>query len=208
MTASFFVAFATFFATVGVADIAFIFAGLTRNYTARQRFVAATRGVLVATGILLFFSFVGNLILDVFGITLPALRVAGGILLLLIAIDMVFARHTGGTGTTTEEEAEGMTREDISIFPLAMPLLAGAGSISAVILFTTGARSDIEFWMVVAALVATLFLAWLALLVAIPIQRVLGLTGMSVVTRVVGILLTALAVQFVFDGVRESGVLG
>jgi multiple antibiotic resistance protein len=208
MTASFFVAFATFFATVGVADIAFIFAGLTRNYTARQRFVAATRGVLVATGILLFFSFVGNLILEVFGITLPALRVAGGILLLLIAIDMVFARHTGGTGTTTEEEAEGMTREDISIFPLAMPLLAGAGSISAVILFTTGARSDIEFWMVVAALVATLFLAWLALLVAIPIQRVLGLTGMSVVTRVVGILLTALAVQFVFDGVRESGVLG
>lgn len=208
MTASFFVAFATFFATVGVADIAFIFAGLTRNYSARQRFVAATRGVLVATGILLFFSFVGNLILDVFGITLPALRVAGGILLLLIAIDMVFARHTGGTGTTTEEEAEGMTREDISIFPLAMPLLAGAGSISAVILFTTGARSDIEFWMVIAALVATLFLAWLALLVAIPIQRVLGLTGMSVVTRVVGILLTALAVQFVFDGVRESGVLG
>lgn len=208
MTASFFVAFATFFATLGVADIAFIFAGLTRNYTSRQRFVAATRGVLVAGGILLFFSFVGNLILEVFGITLAALRVAGGILLLLIAIDMVFARHTGGTGTTTEEEAEGMTREDISIFPLAMPLLAGAGSISAVILFTTGARSDIEFWMVIAALLATLLLAWLTLLVAIPIQRILGLTGMSVVTRVIGILLTALAVQFVFDGVRESGVLG
>lgn len=208
MTASFFVAFATFFATVGVADIAFIFAGLTRNYTSRQRFVAATRGVVVAGGILLFFSFVGNLILDVFGITLPALRVAGGILLLLIAIDMVFARHTGGTGTTTEEEAEGMRREDISIFPLAMPLLAGAGSISAVILFTTGARSDIEFWMVIAALVATLILAWLTLLVAIPIQRILGLTGMSVVARVIGILLTALAVQFVFDGVRESGILG
>ena len=208
MTASFFVAFATFFATVGVADIAFIFAGLTRSYTSRQRFVAATRGVLVAGGILLFFSFVGNAILEIFGITLPALRVAGGILLLLIAIDMVFARHTGGTGTTTEEEAEGMTREDISIFPLAMPLLAGAGSISAVILFTTGARSDLEFWMVIAALVATLLLAWLTLLVAIPIQRILGLTGMSVVTRVIGILLTALAVQFVFDGVRESGVLG
>lgn len=208
MTSSFFVAFATFFATVGVADIAFIFAGLTRNYTSRQRVVAATRGVLVATGILLFFSFVGNVILEVFGITLPALRVAGGILLLLIAIDMVFARHTGGTGTTTEEEAEGMTRGDISVFPLAMPLLAGAGSISAVILFTTGAQSEMEFWMVVAALVATLFLAWLALLIAIPIQRVLGLTGMSVVTRVVGILLTALAVQFVFDGVRDSGLLG
>jgi len=202
------VAFATFFATVGVADIAFIFAGLTRSYTPRQRFVAATRGVLIATGILLFFSFVGNVILDVFGITLPALRVAGGILLLLIAIDMVFARHTGGTGTTTEEEAEGMTREDISVFPLAMPLLAGAGSISAVVLFTTGARTDLEFWMVVAALVVTMLVAWLTLLVAIPIQRLLGLTGMSVVSRVVGILLTALAVQFVFDGVRDSGLLG
>ncbi|RDE08565.1 MarC family protein [Pelagibacterium lacus] len=208
MTSSFFVAFATFFATVGVADVAFIFAGLTRNYTPRQRVVAATRGVLVAAGILLFFSFVGNLILEGFGITLPALRVAGGILLLLIAIDMVFARHSGGTGTTSEEEAEATGREDISVFPLAMPLLAGAGSISAVILFTTGAPSDIDFWLVIAALLATLFLAWLALLAAIPIQRLLGLTGMSVVSRVVGILLTALAIQFIFDGVVASGVLG
>lgn len=208
MTASFLVAFATFFATVGVADIAFIFAGLTQKNTSRERFVFATRGILIATGILLFFGFVGNLILDVFGITLPALRVAGGILLLLIAIDMVFARHSGATGTTSEEEAEGMSRTDISVFPLAMPLLAGAGSISAVILLTTGATTDLEFWTVVAALVATLALAWLALLVAIPIQRVLGLTGMSVVSRVVGILLTALAVQFVFDGISASGILG
>lgn len=208
MNSTFFVAFATFFATIGVADVAFIFAGLTRNYTARQRVVAATSGVMVATAILLFFSFVGTVILSVFGITLPALRVAGGILLFLIAIDMVFARHTGGTGTTTEEEAEGMTRTDISVFPLAMPLLAGAGSISAVILFTTGANTDFEFWMVIAALVTTLFLAWVALLAAIPIQRILGLTGMSVVSRVVGILLTALAVQFVFDGIRDSGLLG
>src|SRR5690606_20340316 len=127
MTASFFVAFATFFATVGVADIAFIFAGLTRNYTARQRFVAATRGVLVAGGILLSFSFVGIPCLDECAITLPALPVAGGIFVLLFAIVMCFARHTGGTGATTEEEAAGMAREDISIFPLAMPLLAGAG---------------------------------------------------------------------------------
>jgi multiple antibiotic resistance protein len=208
MTASFLVAFATFFATVGVADIAFIFAGLTQKNTSRERFVFATRGVLIATGILLFFGFVGNLILERFGITLPALRVAGGILLLLIAIDMVFARHSGGTGTTDEEEAEGRMRNDISVFPLAMPLLAGPGAISAVILLTTGANSDLEFWIVLAALVATLFLAWLTLLVAIPIQKLLGLTGLSVLTRVVGILLTALAVQFVFDGIRDSGLLG
>lgn len=208
MSADFLVAFATFFATVGVADIAFIFAGLTQNNTARERFIFATRGVLVAAGILLFFGVVGNTILDLFGITLPALRVAGGILLLLIAIDMVFARHSGGTGTTDEEEAEGMMRNDISVFPLAMPLLAGPGAISAVILLTTGAESDLEFWLVLVALVMILFIAWLTLLVAIPIQKILGRTGLSVLTRVVGILLTSLAVQFVIDGIKDSGLLG
>jgi multiple antibiotic resistance protein len=150
----------------------------------------------------------GSPILDVFGITIPALRTAGGLLLFLIAIDMVFARHSGGTGTTDEEEVEARQREDIAVFPLAMPLLAGPGAISAVILLTTGTRSDLEFWAVLAAIVVILFLAWLTLLVAIPIQRLLGVTGLAVVSRVVGILLAALAVQFVFDGVKASGLLG
>ena len=207
-TSAFFVAFATLFATVGVADIAFIFAALTKDNTPAQRRVFATRGVLIALGILLFFAVLGNSILDVFGITIPALRTAGGVLLLLIAIDMVFARHSGGTGTTDEEEDEAKHASDISVFPLAMPLLAGPGAISAIILLTTGARSDAEFWMVLAALALILLLAWLTLLVAIPIQRLLGLTGLSVVSRVVGILLAALAVQFVFDGVKTSGLLG
>ncbi len=205
---TFLVAFATLFATVGVADIAFIFAALTKDNTPAQRRIFATRGVLVALAILLFFAVLGNTILDVFGITIPALRTAGGVLLLLIAIDMVFARHSGGTGTTDEEEREARKAQDISIFPLAMPLLAGPGAISAVILLTTGAESDLEFWLVLAALVAILALAWLTLLIAIPIQRLLGLTGLSVVSRVVGILLAALAVQFVFDGIRASGLLG
>lgn len=205
---SFFVAFATLFATVGVADIAFIFAALTKDNTPAQRRLFATRGVLVALAILLFFAVLGNAILDVFGITIPALRTAGGILLLLIAIDMVFARHSGGTGTTDEEEIEARQSHDISVFPLAMPLMAGPGAISAVILLTTGAQSDLEFWLVLAAIVVILALAWLTLLIAIPIQRLLGLTGLSVVSRVVGILLAALAVQFVFDGIRASGLLG
>lgn len=204
---SFLVAFATLFATVGVADIAFIFAALTKDNTPAQRWAFATRGVLVALSILLFFAVLGNLILDVFGITIPALRTAGGILLLLIAIDMVFARHSGGTGTTDEEEIEARQSHDISVFPLAMPLMAGPGAISAVILLTTGAQTDLEFWLVLAAIVVILFLAWLTLLIAIPIQRLLGLTGLSVVSRVVGILLAALAVQFVFDGIKASGLL-
>ena len=207
-TTTYFVAFATLFATVGVADIAFIFAALTKRNTAKERFAFATRGVLIATGILLLFAVLGNPILEVFGITIPALRTAGGLLLFLIAIDMVFARHSGGTGTTDEEEVEARQRDDIAVFPLAMPLLAGPGAISAVILLTTGTTSTAEFWAVLVAIVVILFLAWLTLLVAIPIQRLLGVTGLAVVSRVVGILLAALAVQFVFDGVRTSGLLG
>jgi len=205
---AFLVAFATLFATVGVADIAFIFAALTKDNTPEQRRTFATRGVVIALLILLFFAFLGNAILEVFGITIPALRTAGGVLLLLIAIDMVFARHSGGTGTTDEEEIEARHAQDISVFPLAMPLLAGPGAISAVILLTTGAKTDADFWLVIAAIIVILALAWLTLLVAIPIQRLLGLTGLSVVSRVVGILLAALAVQFVFDGVKASGLLG
>ncbi|MBJ6988531.1 MULTISPECIES: MarC family protein [unclassified Devosia] len=204
----FLVAFVTLFATVGVADIPFIFAALTKDNTPAERRIFATRGVLIALGILLCFAFLGNSILEVFGITIPALRTAGGILLLLIAIDMVFARHSGATGTTSEEENEARQSNDISVFPLAMPLLSGPGAISAVILLTTGADNRLAFWMVVAAIVAIMLAAWLTLLVAIPIQRLLGITGLAVVTRVVGVLLAALAVQFIFDGVRTSGLLG
>ena len=207
-TAAFFVAFATLFATVGVADTAFIFAALTKDNTPRERFIFATRGVLIALAILLFFAVLGSAILDLFGITIPALRTAGGVLLLLIAIDMVFARHSGGTGTTDEEEDEAKRSQDISVFPLAMPLLAGPGAISAVILLTTGAQSSMDFWLVLAALLVIMALVWVTLLIAIPIQRLFGLTGLSVVSRVVGILLAALAVQFIFDGVKASGVLG
>ena len=205
---TFLAAFATLFATVGVADIAFIFAALTKRNTAAQRFAFATRGVIIAGIILLIFAVLGNAILDVFGITIPALRTAGGLLLFLIAIDMVFARHSGGTGTTDEEEVEARSRDDIAVFPLAMPLLAGPGAISAVILLSTGTKTNMEYWAVLAAVVVILFLAWLTLLLAIPIQRLLGVTGLAVVSRVVGILLAALAVQFVFDGVKSSALFG
>jgi multiple antibiotic resistance protein len=208
MLNTFLVALATLFATVGVADIAFIFAALTKDNTAAERRVFALRGVLIACAILLLFAVLGNSILDLFGITLPALRTAGGILLLLIAIDMVFARHSGATGTTSEEEVESRRRNDISVFPLAMPLLAGPGSISAVILLTTGAQSELAFWLVLAAIVVIMAAALVTLLLAIPIQRLLGITGLAVVSRVVGILLAALAVQFLFDGIKSSGLLG
>ena len=199
----------TFFATLGPADLILVYAALTERYTRAERQSMALRGILVATGILLFFTIFGQALLTLFGITLPALRIAGGILLLLISIDMVFARHSGGTGTTPEEENEARSRPDISVFPLATPLIAGPGAISATILLATPTGLFTLGWFeVVAALLAILVLCWLAMLVAIPIQRVLGLTGLSVVSRVVGVLLAALALQFVIDGIRAAGIFG
>jgi multiple antibiotic resistance protein len=208
MLNTFLVALATLFATVGVADIAFIFAALTKDNTQAERFSIATRGVLIATGILLVFGILGNAILSVFGITIPALRTAGGILLLLIAIDMVFARHSGATSTTTEEEVESRQRNDISVFPLAMPLLAGPGAISAMVLMTTSTTTPYDYALVFVALLLIMLAAWITLLLALPIQRLLGITGLAVVSRMVGILLAALAVQFLFDGIKQSGLIG
>jgi multiple antibiotic resistance protein len=207
-TSTLLIALTTFFATIGPADLALVFAALTAKNTAVERRVFALRGVLVAGAILLFFVVFGNALLALFGITLPALKTAGGVLLFLISLDMVFARHSGGTGTTNEEEAEARTRQDISVFPLAMPLIAGPGAISATILLVTGAGGDqLKLAAVVGALLLILIATYLSLLVAIPIQRLLGLTGLAVVSRVVGVLLAALSVQFIFDGVKASGIL-
>jgi multiple antibiotic resistance protein len=202
-------ALSTFFATIGPADLVLVFAALTERMTTAERRVMALRGTLIALGILMFFALFGDPLLKLFGITIPALRIAGGVLLLLISIDMVFARHSGGTGTTPEEESEAKTRHDISVFPLATPLIAGPGAISAVILLATAEGAFTPGWgLVVLALVAILALCYLAMLVAIPIQRLLGLTGLAVVSRVVGVLLAALAIQFLIDGVRTSGLVG
>ena len=205
---SFLLALSTFFATIGPADLVLVFAALTERMTTGERRVMALRGALIATGILLFFAVFGEPLLRLFGITIPALRIAGGVLLLLISIDMVFARHSGGTGTTPEEENEAHHRSDISVFPLATPLLAGPGAISAVILLTTGTGGfNLAWFVVVLALLAILLLCYVVMLVAIPIQRLLGITGLAVVSRVVGVLLAALAVQFLLDGIKASGLV-
>jgi multiple antibiotic resistance protein len=202
-------ALTTFFATIGPADLALVFAALTTKNSPAERRVLALRGILVAAGILLFFVVFGSALLTLFGITLPALKTAGGALLFLISLDMVFARHSGGTGTTSAEEEEARTRADISVFPLAMPLIAGPGAISATILLVSeSAGNQLRLGAVVIALLAILLLTYLAMLVAIPIQRLLGLTGLAVVSRIVGVLLAALSVQFIFDGIKGSGILG
>jgi multiple antibiotic resistance protein len=205
---TFLLALSTFFATIGPADLVLVFAALTERTTSTERRGIALRGTLIATGILLFFAVFGEALLRLFGIGLPALRIAGGVLLLLISIDMVFARHSGGTGTTPEEENEARTRPDISVFPLATPLIAGPGAISAVILLSTAQGAFTTGWvLVIAAMLLILLLCYAAMLVAIPLQRVLGITGLAVVSRVVGVLLAALAIQFLIDGMKSSGLI-
>ena len=201
------IAFATFFATVGPLDVAAVFAALTAAYSPARRRSTAVKGVCIALVVLIPFALAGKPLLTAFGISLPALRTAGGILLLLMGIDMVFARHSGGTSTTAEEQTEATTRDDISVFPLATPLLAGPGTIGAAILLMAETGGDLPRQIaVIVALVAVLLLTLALLVLAGAVHRVLGVTGMQVVARVFGLLLCALAVQFIFDGVAGSEV--
>ncbi len=202
------VALATFFATIGPLDVAAMFAVLTANQTAEQKRATAIRGVLIAAGILLTFALIGELLMSRLGISLAALRAAGGILLLLIGIDMVFARSSGGTSTTDDEEKEAAVKPDISVFPLATPLVAGPGAMGAAILLMAEQKGNLTGQLiVVGSLLAILLLSLTSMLLASNINRLLGVTGMHVVSRVMGVLLTALAVQFLFDGIRDSGLL-
>lgn len=202
------VTFTTFFATIGPIDVAAIFAALTVNSTPRQRWSMAIKGTLIATGILLAFALAGEALLGYLGISLAALRAAGGILLLLIGIDMVFARSSGGVSITEDESREAQTQADISVFPLATPLIAGPGAMGAAILLMANTGGD---WLLQATVLATLLgvlaLTFGLLIGAGQINRLLGVTGLHVITRVFGVLLSALAVQFLFDGIAASGLV-
>ena len=198
----------TFFATIAPFNVVASFAALTTRHSPTQKRTTAVRGILVAGGILLAFALIGEWLLHSMGISLAALRTAGGVLLLLIGIEMVFVHRTGGTGTTSEEESEATSRSDISIFPLATPLTAGPGTIGATIVLM--AQTDGQLTKQIAvliALAAILLMTLVFLLVAARFQRWLGITGMQVVGRIMGVLLSALAVQFIFDGIAQSGLL-
>jgi multiple antibiotic resistance protein len=202
------VAFTTFFATIGPLDTAALFPALTPTNTARERRAMARKGCLIGAGILLFFALLGEGVLRAFGITLPALRTAGGVLLLLIAVDMVFARASGGTTTTADERAEAAAKPDVSVFPLATPLIAGPGAIGAAILLVAEAHGDpLRIAVVIGAMLAVVLVTFLLLLASAQVQKLLGVTGLHVITRVMGVLLAALAVQFLFDGIAASGLL-
>ena len=203
------ITFTTFFATIGPVDVAVIYAAMTKNSTARNKRTMAVRGTLIAMVILVCFALMGETLLKTLGISLAALKFSGGILLLLIAIDMVFARSSGGSSTTDEETQEGAGKADVSVFPLATPLIAGPGSMGAIMLLMAKARDDLANQLiVVAVMIVVLLITLVLLLLANKVQKLLGITGIHVISRVFGVILAALAVQFMFDGIAHSGLLG
>lgn len=201
------IAFASLFTLIDPIGNAVMFASLTAKNDANHIYKMAFKGVFIATILLLLFMFSGEALLSRLGISLAALRTSGGILLLIMAIDMVFAKHSGGISTTDEEEQEARNSNDISVFPLATPIIAGAGSISAVILLRANAQGNHSIELaIVFALLAVLLITLLLLLSATQVQRLLGTTGLNVITRIMGVILSALAVQFIFDGLLQSGL--
>jgi len=198
--------FNTFIALFVVIDpigLAAMFVGLAHGGDREYQRRMAIKGTLLAGGILIVFAAIGDVLLHSLGITLAAFRVAGGALLFLLAIDMVFARHSGLRSTTPGEQQEAEHKEDISVFPLAIPLIAGPGALTTVLLMFTNAHNEpVVITAMFAVLVGVLAITLVALLAAVRIVQVMGKTGVNVVTRVLGVLLAALAVQFVFDGVQ------
>jgi multiple antibiotic resistance protein len=203
------VTFTTFFATIGPVDVAVIFAAMTKGSSVKNKRIMAVRGTLIATVILICFALMGEALLKTLGISLAALKFSGGILLLLIAIDMVFARTSGGSSATDEETREGAGKEDVSVFPLATPLIAGPGSMGAIMLLMAKTQNDLKTQaIVIAAMLSVLLLTLILLLLANKVHKLLGITGIHVISRVFGVILAALAVQFMFDGLAHSGLLG
>jgi multiple antibiotic resistance protein len=198
-------AFITFFVVIDPPGCTPIFAGLTRGTDPAYRRAMALRSTAIASGILLLFALLGEPLLRTLGISLNAFRIAGGIMLFLIAIDMVFEKRTQRREERAEEvAAHPEDYEDISIFPMAMPMIAGPGSIASAMLTMQRQHGVLPHLVVLAALAAVMALMLAALLAAGSMMRFLGFRVEAVITRLLGVLLAALAAQFVIDGARAA----
>ena len=200
------VTFLALFFTIDVIGVTPVFVSLTSNGSEEYRKKMVRNGVLTATIILLFFAISGSSVLNVIGIGLPAFRIAGGILLLLLSIDMVLAKPSSAIRTETKEEyEESLHRNDISVFPLAIPLLSGPAAITMLILFMKQAEGDLIHQLVIlSALGANMLICFIILRFSSAISNFLGKTGINVLNRIFGILLTALSCQFFIDGISEA----
>jgi multiple antibiotic resistance protein len=198
--------FVVFFVVVEPVSLIPLFSGLTSGATRGYKRRMALQAVSISAVILLLFALGGASFLALMGISLEAFRIFGGLLLFLLALEMVFARESG-TRTSSGEEAESRRRADVSVFPLAFPFIAGPGALATILLWFSPLRFPAQTTLFAAYLVAValvLLIALILMLLADPLMRVIGVTGANVASRLLGVILGALAVQFVLDGLREA----
>jgi multiple antibiotic resistance protein len=205
--AFFVTAFVSLFVTLDPIGNVPIFLSITPHNSEAERASMVTRAVLVVFVVLVVFALCGNLIFRFFGVTIEAFRIVAGLLLLKIAFDMMEAKPAR-VRHTPEEDAEGVKREDIALIPLAIPLLSGPGTISSVVALTGQAAKSPSvipmFGILLLAIALNVVIAFLALRSAAPITRLLKETGTRVFTRIMGLILAAIAVQFVLTGIKEA----
>ncbi len=200
-------AFTTAFTIIDPLGMVPLSLAVTASNTPAERRAIVTRATIVAAAIIFVMALVGRAIFAYLGITLPAFTIAGGILLFLIAVDMLFARRTGAK-ETDEETREAASAGNVAVFPLAIPMIAGPGTIATVLVLTNLAQADtLRLTIIFFAYAAALFCTWLAMQAGTLILRAVGTTGIHVATRLLGILLAALAVQFVLNGILQSGLI-
>ena len=213
MFETFLTAFTTFFAVIGPIDSAVLLATLTPNATRAERRAISLKAVLIATLIVLVFALFGQPILNQLGVSLPALQVAGGIILLMIALEMTLAKRPGTIKLSAKESEEAESKAEahaeITVFPLATPLLAGPGAMTSAIVLAAGTKGSFELLAsVVAAIIAVMIVTLVFLLLAQEIHEWIGLTARKVIVRVFGVLLAAIAVQSIFNGIAAAHIFG
>jgi multiple antibiotic resistance protein len=204
-------AFTTFFAVIGPIDSAVLLATLTPNATRAERRAISLKAVFIATLIVLVFALFGQPILNQLGVSLPALQVAGGIILLMIALEMTLSKRPAPNKLSTKESEEAESKADhhveITVFPLATPLLAGPGAMTSAIVLAAGTNGDLKLLAAVVAAILTVMLVTLGfLLLAQEIHQLIGLTARKVIVRVFGVLLAAIAVQSIFNGIAATHI--
>ncbi|SEU05501.1 MarC family protein [Stigmatella erecta] len=198
----FLVSLSAVFFVVDPIGVVPIFLAITAGDSAEKMRRTALRACLVACGLLLFFAMFGGIIFQVFGVSLAAFRIAGGILLLITALDMLRARPTE-TRTSRTEEQEGATKEDVALVPLAMPLLAGPGAIASAMVLMAKGDTLLMSVPVLAAIVLTFVASYFILRASHLVQRALRQSGVAILERVMGLILAAIAVQFMADGAKD-----
>ena len=197
-------ALVTFLVIIDPPGCAPIFASLTRGTPAAHRRSMAIRSAIIAWAVLMFFALLGKPMLQALGISLASFRIAGGIMLFMIALDMVFERRTQRRESRAQSIEGTPEAEDVSVFPMAIPMIAGPGSIASAMLWVSRAENSAQVAIVLGAITIVILLTMLALLAAGPLMRLIGEKIEAMITRILGVILAALAAQFIVDGLKQS----